>query len=164
MQVNLLTGIAKLLQLAALLFFLIALGASYWVESGSNHIGLFEYCIGSCEDVDSECKLNGAKVTTECDALNAVRAFTFLAMFFAAITSVLALIFIFKGTESFKVAVPALAAVSGICGLIAMAIYADKFEPPTGADYGYAFGLLVAGWVIELVSAPLFFVGAGKSA
>jgi len=49
----------------------------------------------------------------ECDALNAVRAFTFLAMLFAAVTLLLAIVFAFKQTASLKVPTAALAGVSG---------------------------------------------------
>jgi len=67
MQVNLFTGIAKLLMAAALLFFLIALGASYWIKLGSAHQGLWQQCAdgtSGCNDIDSECKIQGSKITT----------------------------------------------------------------------------------------------------
>lgn len=155
MQVNLFTGIAKLLMAAALLFFLIALGSSYWQSGTGFHSGLWEVCAGGkCARIDAECKytLFTPDKVNDCDALNAVRAFTFLAMLFAAVTLLLAIVWAFKQSEGLKIPTAALAGVAGmvllqsqsrnisssrshcrclcyfigVCGLISMAIYVGK--------------------------------------
>jgi len=117
MQVNLFTGIAKLLMAAALLFFLIALGSSYWQSGSGFHSGLWEICAGGkCARVDAECKytLFSQEKVNDCDALNAVRAFTFLAMLFAAVTLLLAIVWAFKQSEGLKIPTAALAGVAGM--------------------------------------------------
>jgi len=40
----------------------------------------------------------------------------------------------------------------------------DYFEPSDPQEYDYSFALLVVAWVLEFVSAPIWFVGAGKVA
>jgi len=31
-------------------------------------------------------------------------------------------------------------------------------------EYAYSFALVTTGWTIQLIAAPVFFVGAGKNA
>jgi len=127
MQLNVIIAVAKLLQVAALLFFLIALGSSYWTSATGVHGGLWELCIGgNCEDIDSDCKAGSLFKLPDCDAFNAVRAFNFLGMLFAAVTCILGFFFIFKGTASMKVVVPITAAIAGVCGVIAMAVFVGR--------------------------------------
>jgi len=175
MQVNAVAAVTALLNVGCLLFFLIALGASYWESATSVHVGLFQYCgAGTCYTIDSSCDVssNGVSVSLaddfgfSCSSFNAVRAFTFLAMFTSALSLVLMLVYIIKGNESLKIPVCVLLLVQGIFGMIAMAIFVGKvYTSPNGisTSYDYSFGLEVAAWTLSMVLAPIFFVGTGAT-
>lgn len=69
MQVNLFTGLAKLLMGTALLFFLIGLGAPHWTKGTGFHFGLWEVCStgpgGDCARIDSDCKYTASGFTLQ---------------------------------------------------------------------------------------------------
>jgi len=179
MQATILGLVSLVLQIVTVLFFLIALGSDHWAQRSSPTVygGLWNYhdpIVGEYK-IDASCKYSITLGTTtktfdfvsNCDAFNAVRAFTFMAMVLGGVAILVSLFRLFhsKASEGVRIAAIVLLSCSAICGLIAMAVFVDKTKPEAAfnnLDYDYSFALLVVGWALQIITTVLFAIGTSS--
>ncbi len=146
---------------AALLFYIIGTATEYWVTwklfSANCYVGLWQSCCETtCTKIDLDCDKDSNQNDTNCNNLEAIRAFCVLAI----LTSLGAFLLQFavaldKSTRAVNWAI-GFSMFAWFSGMVAMAIFVN--DPPSGDDikYGYSFGLIVAGFVISFLSTLLF--------
>ncbi|KAH3704825.1 hypothetical protein DPMN_079886 [Dreissena polymorpha] len=131
-----------------MLFCVLALVLNTWLDYGAFSSSLWKVCIlGQCEDFDA------VIVAANLGWLNAVRAFAFLGLFWMIITTVAAVLrtFLLKDKIIILYLIIGLSAVSGLCMMIAFAVYTNN----TTHKYGAGFALCILAWILGWTVAGL---------
>ncbi|XP_052254289.1 epithelial membrane protein 1-like [Dreissena polymorpha] len=128
------------------LFCILALALNTWLDYYGFSSGLWKVCIvGQCVSIDDFGVIEGW--------LNEVRVFAFLGLFWMIITTVAAVLrtFLLKDKIIILYLIIGLSAVSGLCMMIAFAVYTNN----TTHKYGAGFALCILAWILGWTVAGL---------
>ena len=168
--------LATLLSALALAFYVVATSSSSWSistdESITHSFGAFESCIRQCSGVDdcrhinNDCSADFASADVDivsggggCALLRTVRAFLIIAII---LTAAALLANYFASFNSAPFIVPRnyatlFALAAAVSGLIAWAAFLAEASRRDDYRYGWAFGLLTAAWILNVISAALLW-------
>jgi len=150
--------------LVALVFYIISIATSYWISASGGHFGPTEDCVtgfGCCSDS------NNSSQVSACSYMQGIEACVILAIIFSALALLMAFArfkihrkstFFAAPSDKVKTLFPVFVFLAGLFGLIAMAIWVNKFGAPSPSSYGYSFALEVVAWIIDMVLGVLIVV------
>ncbi|XP_045175587.1 uncharacterized protein LOC123536454 [Mercenaria mercenaria] len=149
----------------ALIFGIVSFSSKYWEEANLSNvilnIGLWEYCLETsgikiCTDVDTAELVSDEAMVK----VNACRAMMFLGIFgtFGAIVSGVLVMFVMKSTKILYFAAGGVDIFSGVCFMIAMAVYAGEIKNDD-SDLHAGFALAVVAWITAWIAGGIF-IGA----
>jgi hypothetical protein len=102
-----------------------------------------------------------------CPKFNAFRAFLMLGLVFSVLSSTWQLVLYTVAADKQLAYINRWGLIfgllSGVTGIISMAIFVAKFKSD-GWNYGWSFGLALAAWTLIFISAPLFYFTAKPAA
>jgi len=154
----------------SVVFYLISMGSTHWTNAKPQHRGVFRACddaVDTCVRYRYDCSFNAGKNAnwqpsdSDCESLHAVQAALIIAVILAIIGAVLVTCRLASTPthhDALTIWIIWIACLSGIFGMIAMAVYAGQFQSVAGASYGYSFGLEIAAWALQFVGAFLLLL------
>jgi len=170
---------ALLLLLAGAVFFVIGYATAYTAtlsansasaDSTSVHVGLWSFCFSepgysySCYTIDNSCSYTyasddpGIAVASNCNEFRASRAFGLLAIIVSFCAVAAAAVGTFKSVGIVDKVAVGLAGAAAVLGLIGFALVTAILNNDSnfiGFSKGYSYGLITAGWIVELIGAAL---------
>lgn len=153
-----------------LLFAILALSGPAWVESRGGEAGLWETCAGgSCSTYHTGGKCEAAGLDcddrndcSQCNDLNAARAFAVFTFLGALVAQSLLVVFSFFKDNPKMLTISAVTwGVTCFCAMISFACGTEAFKDAAdapGSRYGWAFGLMVTTWLFSAIICAVMFL------
>lgn len=154
----------------ALILYIIVMSSASWyyVNTAGSQFGygpfracasIFSYQIDECRRVDNSCNadfslpLGTMPIFGSCDRLLAIKSLGLISLFSTgfALLPMLATAWIAHDL-ALRLVSSFWSFLAAACGLITMAVFADQ-NLPSRSQFGYAFALLVAAWVLNFICA-----------